>query len=210
MPFCSRKATNPQKCPYPPAFGRRCLDSARFMRTRLTCIAPGINPHNAEYWCRNAVNRKFGLNPPPTLTTEELDQVFGLPLSATTRIHDARVPAYVDSTSVNIMRGFETLQFCSITEHAVTGDPESLAAESVLKEEVIVPESFTGSISDLGGPTANMYHLNYRILKFRQVVGFVLCLSDYLQKSGNGRKQTTELYRKRAPDTRHQKYRLIA
>ncbi len=125
------------------------------------------NPHNARPLIQRHGSREVWVNPPPIpLTTPEMDGVFDLTYQR--RPHpsygDARIPAYdMIKTSVNIMRGcFGGCTFCSITEHEGRVI-QSRSEESILKEIEDIREKvpgFTGVISDLGGPTANMYRLN--------------------------------------------------
>ena len=125
------------------------------------------NPGNARVLVQKHGDRYVWLNPPPIpLTTKELDAVFDLPY--TRKPHTAyethRIPAYeMIRFSINIMRGcFGGCTFCSITEHEGR-IIQSRSEDSIVREvEAIrdqVPE-FTGVISDLGGPTANMYRLS--------------------------------------------------
>jgi len=109
------------------------------------------------------------VNPPALpLTTDEMDYVFGLPFTRVphSSYGDARIPAYeMIRFSVNIMRGcFGGCTFCSITEHEgriIQNRSEESILEEVEKIRDTVP-GFTGVISDLGGPTANMYRLACR------------------------------------------------
>lgn len=104
---------------------------------------------------------------PPTLPLEEseLDRIFGLPF--TRRPHPsygkARIPAFdVVKDSVQIMRGcFGGCSFCSLSAHQGR-IVQSRSEASVLDELHRIAESkdFKGTISDLGGPTANMYRMN--------------------------------------------------
>ncbi len=124
------------------------------------------NPGNARPLAQAHGDRWVVVNPPPIpLSTEELDGVFELPY--TRRPHssygDARIPAYeMIRFSVNIMRGcFGGCTFCSITEHEGR-TIQSRSEESILREIETIRDrvpGFTGVISDLGGPTANMYRL---------------------------------------------------
>ena len=106
------------------------------------------------------------INPPPIpLTTAEMDLVFDLPYTRAPHpsYGNATIPAWdMIRFSVNIMRGcFGGCTFCSITEHEGR-IIQSRSEQSVLKEIKTIRDSvkgFTGVISDLGGPTANMYHL---------------------------------------------------
>ena len=124
------------------------------------------NPGNARALIQRHGNKDLWLNPPPIpLTTRELDGVFELPY--TRRPHeaygDARIPAYeMIRFSINIMRGcFGGCTFCSITEHEGR-IIQNRSEDSVIREIETIRDSvpgFTGVISDLGGPTANMYRL---------------------------------------------------
>ena len=106
------------------------------------------------------------INPPPIpLTTPEMDLVFDLPYARAPhpKYGDAKIPAWdMIRFSVNIMRGcFGGCTFCSITEHEGR-IIQSRSEASVLKEIEDIRDKvkgFTGVISDLGGPTANMYRL---------------------------------------------------
>lgn len=125
------------------------------------------NPHNARPLVQSCGGRDVWVNPPPIpLTTRELDRVFDLPY--TRRPHPAygtaRIPAYeMIRFSINIMRGcFGGCTFCSITEHEgriIQNRSEASIVREVEAVRDTVP-GFTGTISDLGGPTANMYRLH--------------------------------------------------
>jgi len=124
------------------------------------------NPGNARALVQRHGDRELWLNPPPVpLTTKELDRVYELPY--TRRPHptygNARIPAYeMIRFSVNIMRGcFGGCTFCSITEHEGR-IIQSRSEESVVREIETIRDSvpgFTGVVSDVGGPTANMYRI---------------------------------------------------
>jgi len=118
--------------------------------------------------------RDVWVNPPPIpLTTAEMDHVFDLPYARSPHpayadengSHDGvtKIPAWeMIRFSVNIMRGcFGGCTFCSITEHEGR-IIQSRSEESVIREIEDIRDKvsgFTGVISDLGGPTANMYRL---------------------------------------------------
>ena len=109
------------------------------------------------------------LNPPPLpLSTAEMDGVYELPYQRVPHpaYGGAHIPAYhMIRFSVAIQRGcFGGCTFCSITEHEGRVI-QSRSEDSVLREIEAVRDrvpGFTGVISDLGGPTANMYRLNCR------------------------------------------------
>lgn len=124
------------------------------------------NPHNALPMIQAHGDREVWLNPPPIpLETEELDWVFELPYQRLPHpaYGDAAVPAMeMIQHSVNIMRGcFGGCTFCSITEHEGR-IIQSRSEDSILREVERIRDTspaFTGVISDLGGPTANMWRL---------------------------------------------------
>jgi uncharacterized radical SAM protein YgiQ len=139
------------------------------------------NPGNARALVQThgegATARDVWLNPPPIpLTTAEMDYVFDLPYARAPHpsyadaqgSHDGetKIPAWeMIRFSVNIMRGcFGGCTFCSITEHEGR-IIQSRSEDSVIREIEEIRdkvEGFTGTISDLGGPTANMYRLGCR------------------------------------------------
>ncbi len=124
------------------------------------------NPGNARAIVQNQGGKKLWLNPPPVpLSTEEMDYVFDQPFARVPHpsYGDARIPAYeMIRFSVNIMRGcFGGCTFCSITEHEGRVI-QNRSEDSIIKEIESIRDTvpgFTGVISDLGGPTANMYRL---------------------------------------------------
>lgn len=124
------------------------------------------NPHNARALVQRHGDREVWLNPPPIpLQTAELDQVFELPYTRLPHscYGDARIPAYeMIRHSVNIMRGcFGGCTFCSITEHEGR-IIQNRSEDSIIREIEQIRDTspaFTGVISDLGGPTANMWRL---------------------------------------------------
>jgi uncharacterized radical SAM protein YgiQ len=121
--------------------------------------------------------RDVWINPPPIpLTTAEMDHVFDLPYARSPHPayadaqggHDGetKIPAWeMIRFSVNIMRGcFGGCTFCSITEHEGR-IIQSRSEESILREIEDIRDKvpgFTGVVSDLGGPTANMYRIGCR------------------------------------------------
>ncbi len=132
------------------------------------------NPGNARALVQRHGERDVWINPPPIpLSTAEMDHVFDLPYARSPH------PAYADATgghdgatkipawemirfSVNIMRGcFGGCTFCSITEHEGR-IIQSRSEDSIIREIEDMRDKvkgFTGVVSDLGGPTANMYRI---------------------------------------------------
>ena len=127
------------------------------------------NPGNARALVQKHGDREVWLNPPPIpLTTKEMDYVYDMPYARKPHpaYGDAKIPAWeMIRFSVNIMRGcFGGCTFCSITEHEGR-IIQSRSEESVIREVEEIRDKvkgFTGVISDLGGPTANMYRLGCR------------------------------------------------
>jgi uncharacterized radical SAM protein YgiQ len=133
------------------------------------------NPGNARALIQRHGDRDVWLNPPPIpLTTPELDAVFDLPYARVPHpsYGGARIPAYeMIRFSVNIMRGcFGGCTFCSITEHEGR-IIQSRSEGSILREIEEIRDrtpGFTGVVSDLGGPTANMYRLACKSVDIEQ------------------------------------------
>ncbi len=161
------------------------------------------NPHNARALVQRHGKREVWINPPPIpLETGEMDAIFDLPFQR--RPHpsygEAKIPAYdMIKTSVNIMRGcFGGCTFCSITEHEGR-IIQSRSKASVLREIEAIREQvpgFTGAISDLGGPTANMYHLNCKDPEALSSCRRLSCVFPTICKNLNtDHSQTTQLYR---------------
>ncbi len=124
------------------------------------------NPGNARALLQNQGGRKIWFNPPALpLSTEEMDFVFDLEYARVPHpaYGDARIPAYeMIRFSVNIMRGcFGGCTFCSITEHEGR-IIQNRSEDSIIREIEAMRDKvpgFTGVVSDLGGPTANMYRI---------------------------------------------------
>jgi uncharacterized radical SAM protein YgiQ len=124
------------------------------------------NPGNARPLVQRHGDRDLWLNPPPIpLTTDEMDSVYDLPYARAPHpsYGDAKIPAWeMIKFSVTIMRGcFGGCTFCSITEHEGR-IIQSRSEGSILQEIERIRDKtpgFTGVISDIGGPTANMYRM---------------------------------------------------
>ena len=124
------------------------------------------NPGNARALVQRHGDSDVWLNPPPIpLTTKEMDWVYERPYARAPHplYREAGIPAYkMIRFSVAIQRGcFGGCTFCSITEHEGR-IIQSRSEDSVVREIETVRDTapgFTGVISDLGGPTANMYRL---------------------------------------------------
>ncbi len=162
------------------------------------------NPGNARSLVQMHGKRDVWLNPPPQpLSAPEFDRLFEMPY--TRRPHpsygDLKIPAYdMIKFSINIMRGcFGGCTFCSITEHEGR-IIQSRSEDSVIREvEAIrdnVPE-FTGIISDLGGPTANMYRLSCKSNKIEESCRRLSCVYPGVCENLNtNHKPLTKLYKR--------------
>ncbi len=162
------------------------------------------NPYNARPLVQRHGTQEVWVNPPPIpLETDEMDWVFDLPYQR--RPHpsygEARIPAYdMIKTSVNIMRGcFGGCTFCSITEHEGR-IIQSRSEDSIIREIEKIRDQvpgFTGTISDLGGPTANMYKLNCKSPQIQKRCKRLSCVYPSICKHLNtDHKPTTQLYRR--------------
>ena len=146
-----------------PSFEEVRSDPRRF--AVMTRIAhQETNPLNARRLLQRHGERTLVINPPPLpMTSEELDRAYDQPF--TRQVHPRYrepIPAYtMIRDSVTIMRGcFGGCTFCSITLHQGRAI-QSRSPESILREveQVAATPGFKGTISDLGGPTANMYRM---------------------------------------------------
>ncbi len=141
------------------------------------------NPGNARALRQAHGERDVWLNPPPIpLTTPEMDAVYDLPYARAPHpgYNKAKIPAWeMIRFSVNIMRGcFGGCTFCSITEHEGR-IIQSRSEDSVIKEIEAIRDKtpgFTGVISDLGGPTANMYRMACKSEKIEKACRRLSCV----------------------------------
>ncbi|HEX8963126.1 MAG TPA: YgiQ family radical SAM protein, partial [Rhodocyclaceae bacterium] len=149
-----------------PAYEEVAADATRYAQASRAFHLES-NPGNARCIVQAHGERDVWLNPPPIpLSTAEMDHVYGLPYARAPHpaYAGARIPAWeMIRHSINIMRGcFGGCTFCSITEHEGR-IIQSRSEDSVIREIERVRDTvpgFTGVISDLGGPTANMYRLH--------------------------------------------------
>ena len=161
---------------------------------RALVQAHGEGPGKRDVW----------LNPPPIpLSTPEMDHVYGLPYARAPHpsYGDAKIPAWeMIRFSINIMRGcFGGCTFCSIHEHEGR-IIQSRSEESILHEIERVRDKtpgFTGTISDLGGPTANMYRLACKSKAIEAACRRLSCVfPDICENMGTDHGPLIQLYRK--------------
>lgn len=162
------------------------------------------NPGCARALYQRHGDRSIWVNPPAyPLETHEMDAVFGLPYQRIPHpsYGDAKIPAYdMIKTSVNIMRGcFGGCSFCSITEHEGR-IIQSRSQESIIEEIEQIRDKvpgFTGVISDLGGPTANMYKLRCTSKKAESTCRRLSCVyPDICKHMDTDHTPTIDLYKK--------------
>jgi uncharacterized radical SAM protein YgiQ len=151
-----------------PSFEKVCNDAVLYAHASRV-LHLETNPGNARALVQQHGGVDVWLNPPPLpLTTEEMDYVFGMPFARVPHpaYRGENIPAWeMIRFSINIMRGcFGGCTFCSITEHEGR-IIQNRSQASILREIEDIRDKvpgFTGVISDLGGPTANMYRLACR------------------------------------------------
>jgi len=162
------------------------------------------NPGCARALAQFHGKRLLWVNPPAyPLTTEEMDTVFGFEYKRVPHpaYGDAKIPAYdMIRFSINIMRGcFGGCTFCSITEHEGRVI-QSRSEDSIVKEIETIRDKvpgFTGVISDLGGPTANMYRLKCMSPKAEQTCRRLSCVyPDICHHMDTDHQHTINLYRR--------------
>lgn len=186
-----------------PSFEKVKNDPALYAHTSRV-VHQESNPHNARVLVQKHGNQTVWVNPPPIpLETPEIDAVFALPYQR--RPHPSygnrNIPAFeMIKTSVNIMRGcFGGCSFCSITEHEGR-IIQSRSHESVIAELNDIRDKvpgFTGQISDLGGPSANMYFMSCKSADIQANCRRLSCVFPSICKNlQTSHAKTTELYRK--------------
>ena len=162
------------------------------------------NPGNARALRQAHGDRDVWLNPPPIpLTTPEMDAVYDLPYARAPHpgYGDAKIPAWeMIRFSINIMRGcFGGCTFCSITEHEGR-IIQSRSEDSIIREIEAIRDKtpgFTGVVSDLGGPTANMYRMACKSEKIEKACRRLSCVyPDICDNLGTDHAPLIALYRR--------------
>jgi len=161
------------------------------------------NPGNARALIQRHGNREVWVTPPPIpLSMKEMDGVYELPYQR--RPHpaygDQKIPAFeMIRFSVTIQRGcFGGCTFCSITEHEGR-IIQNRSEDSVVREIAKMKDmpGYTGQVSDLGGPTANMYRLACKDKKIESACRRPSCVFPGICENLNtNHKPLIELYRK--------------
>ncbi len=162
------------------------------------------NPGNARALVQQHGDRDVWMNPPPLpLAMDEMDGVYDLEYARAPHpsYGNANIPAWeMIRFSVNIMRGcFGGCTFCSITEHEGR-IIQSRSEPSILREIEHIRDKtkgFTGIISDLGGPTANMYRLSCKDKKIEETCRRLSCVYPSICVNlGTDHSKLIQLYRK--------------
>ena len=162
------------------------------------------NPGNARALVQQHGNRDVWINPPPIpLTTKEMDAIYELPYTRQPHpaYQNARIPAYeMIRFSITIMRGcFGGCTFCSITEHEGR-IIQNRSENSIIHEIETIRDSvpgFTGIISDLGGPTANMYRLACKSREIESACRKLSCVyPDICQNLNTSHQSLIKLYQR--------------
>jgi len=162
------------------------------------------NPGNARAMVQAHGERDVWLNPPPIpLEMDEMDGVYDMTYARAPhpRYGKANIPAWeMIRFSVNIMRGcFGGCTFCSITEHEGR-IIQSRSEKSILREIELIRDKtkgFTGTISDLGGPTANMYRLACKDKKIEESCRRLSCVYPTICSNlGTDHSKLIRLYRR--------------
>jgi len=162
------------------------------------------NPGNARALVQQHGNRDVWINPPPIpLTTKEMDTIYELPYTRQPHpaYNNTRIPAYeMIRFSITIMRGcFGGCTFCSITEHEgriIQNRSENSIIHEIETIRDTVP-GFTGIISDLGGPTANMYRLACKSREIESACRKLSCVyPDICQNLNTSHQSLIKLYQR--------------
>ncbi|MCD8522812.1 MAG: YgiQ family radical SAM protein [Saccharospirillaceae bacterium] len=203
MPLQRKADLDPDKtCIRLPSFEKVRNDSALYAHASRV-LHQEANPYNARPLIQKHGNQEVWVNPPPIpLETDEMDSVFGFAYQRVPHpsYGDAKIPAYeMIRFSVNIMRGcFGGCTFCSITEHEGR-IIQNRSQESILHELEEIRDKvpgFTGTISDLGGPTANMYRLHCKSETILKSCRRLSCVFPTICKNlETSHEHTTALYR---------------
>ncbi len=160
----SESGAIPEQAIVLPTFDEVKADKRQFARA-TKIIHQETNPINARPLVQFHDRQAIVCNPPPLpVTQDDMDRIYGLPYTRMPHpvYKGQKIPAYeVVKDSVTLMRGcFGGCTFCSITAHQGR-IIQSRSSDSVLSElrQLGKDPSFSGVVSDLGGPTANMYQM---------------------------------------------------
>ena len=179
-----------------------CLQNKRAEAENYRHIEEESNKMHASRLLQDVGNKTVVVNPPfPPMTTEELDATFDLPYTRLPhpKYKGKRIPAYeMIKFSVNIHRGcFGGCAFCTISAH----QGKFIACrskESILREvkQVVEMPGFKGNLSDIGGPSANMYGMGGRNKKACEKCARPSCIHPQICPNlDTNHAKLTEIYR---------------
>ncbi|MDK9696036.1 MAG: YgiQ family radical SAM protein [Siculibacillus sp.] len=186
-----------------PSFEQVAVDREAYARASRV-LHRESNPGNARPLVQRHGDRELWVTAPPIpLSTPEMDAVYDLPFARAPHpaYEGAKIPAWeMIRFSVTIMRGcFGGCSFCSITEHEGRVI-QSRSEGSILKEIEEVRDrtaGFTGVISDIGGPTANMYRMACKDEKIHDLCRKLSCVyPDVCENLDTSHEALIGLYRK--------------
>lgn len=160
----------------------RCLKDKRAQAENFRHIEQESNKMQAKTLIQTYGDKEVVVNPPfPPLSSEELDRVYALPFTRLPhpKYKDKTIPAYeMIKHSITLHRGcFGGCSFCTISAHQGKF-VSSRSQESVVEEvkKVVDMEDFKGYLSDLGGPSANMYRMQGNDLSICQMCKRPSCI----------------------------------
>jgi uncharacterized radical SAM protein YgiQ len=197
------RATGPMSVVRLPSFEQVETDREAYARASRI-LHRESNPGNARALVQKHGDRELWVTPPPIpLTTPEMDGIYELPYARGPHpsYGEAKIPAWeMIRFSVTIMRGcFGGCSFCSITEHEGR-IIQNRSEGSVLQEIGQIRDKtkgFTGIISDIGGPTANMYRIACKDTKTESLCRKPSCVyPDICPNLNTSHDSLIQLYRK--------------
>lgn len=163
-----------------------CLRNKKAQAENFRHVEEESNKMHAQRLLQSVDGQYVVVNPPfPPLTSEELDASFDLPYTRQPhpKYKGKRIPAYeMIKFSVNLHRGcFGGCAFCTISAHQGKF-VVCRSKESILKEvkQVIEMPDFKGYLSDLGGPSANMYGMRGKNMKACEVCKRPSCINPQI------------------------------
>lgn len=189
-----------------------CLAQPKLHAENFRHVEEESNKMHAQRLIQPTGNEFVIVNPPyPPLTTEEMDHSFDLPYTRLPhpKYKGKRIPAYeMIRFSVNMHRGcFGGCAFCTISAHQGKFIMNR-SKESIMKEvrQIVQMEGFKGNLSDLGGPSANMYMMCGKNQKACAVCKRPSCIHPQICPNLNGdHRPLLEIYREvdNTPGIRH-------
>ncbi len=180
----------------------KCLKDKRAFAANFKIIERESNNRKAKRLLQRVANKTVIINPPyPPMNEKDIDRVFDLPYTRLPhpKYHKKKpIPAYeMIKHSINMHRGcFGGCSFCTISAHQGR-DIASRSSKSIMKEveEITKMHDFKGYISDLGGPSANMYKMRGKDQKLCDGCVRPSCISPSICSNLNtSHKELLEIY----------------